>query len=405
MTSDNSPKSTNIIDILIVLARHKWFLLKVVFSITLVALIISLIWPETFKSSSTVLPPKEQQLIDGMVGGVLGDMVQPSAQTNKLDNEALLTLIRSRSVREKIIEEFDLQEEYGIEIHEALLDRVADNTNIEEIREGGFGFNPVIAIELSYTDRDPELAKDILDFYLATVDSIARTINQENIQERLDIIERRFDRNQEELTEAEDEFSEFQETYGVMQVHTQVEAMIEQLGDIRASLVETKMQADVLSQRVGPENTQLMNLRRQQQELQNEYDSMIQKSEDRMNPDDVFHPFLNMPELSLQYGRLQREVEVQNAIYEMIYPQFQQQLMLMEDESRNLQVMDEPNMPTYKESPQRAFIVIGGLLFALFVSFIVIYIKEILNEDNPDENGNRQKVNDFLAALKSKRDA
>lgn len=405
MAEEKSPKSVNLLDVLIVIARHKWFLIKVVVSITIIALIISLIWPETYKSSTTILPPKEQQIAEGVMGGVLGDIVSAPTQTDKLDNEALLTLIRSRSVRQKIIDEFNLKEEYGIEVQEAILDRVANNTEIEEIREGGFGFNPVIAIELSYYDRDPELARDIVDYYLDTVDSLARGINQKNVRERLDIIERRYERNESELAQAEEEFSDFQENFGVMLVDAQVEAMIEQMGEVRANLVQTKLEADVLAQRVGPNNTELSNLRRRQQELQNEYNSMIQKSEQRMNPDDIFHPFMNMPELALEYARLQREVEVQNAIYEMIYPQYQQQLMLMEDESRNLQVMDEPNLPTYKDSPQRAFIVIGGFLFALFISFIFIYIREILKEENDDGSGNRQKINEFVAALKARRDA
>ncbi len=405
MAEEKSPKSVNLLDVLIVIARHKWFLIKVVVSITIIALIISLIWPETYKSSTTILPPKEQQITDGMMGGVLGDIVSTPTQTDKLDNEALLTLIRSRSVRQKIIDEFNLKEEYGVEVREAILDRVANNTQIEEIREGGFGFNPVIAIELSYTDRDPELARDIVDFYLDVVDDQAREINQKNVRERLAIIERRYQKNEQELAEAEEEFSDFQENFGVMLVDAQVEAMIEQIGEVRANLVETKLEADVLAQRVGPNNTELSNLRRRQQELQNEYNSMIQKSEQRMNPDDIFHPFMNMPELGLQYARLQREVEVQNAIYEMIYPQYQQQLMMTEDDSRNLQIMDEPNLPTYKDSPQRAFIVIGGFLFALFISFIFIYIREILKDDNDDESGNRQKINEFVAALKARRDA
>lgn len=404
MTEDRNTKSVNILDVLIVIARHKWFLLKSVVGITIIALIVSLIWPETFKSTATILPPKEQQIGDGMIGGMLGNVVSRPAQTDKLDNEALLTLIRSRTVREKIIDEFNLHEVYGVQVREALLDRIADNTEIEEIREGGFGFNPVVAIRLSYIDRDPQLAKDVVDFYLHTVDSLAREINKMNIQERLNIIENRYEQNRNELAEAEQKLAEFQENYGLMQVEEQVEHTISQIGEVRASLVETKLQANVLAHQVGPNNAELVNLRRQQEELQREYDRMIQQSEGELNPDDIFHPFLDIPELALTYGRLLRDVEVQNAIHEVVYPQYQQQLMLLGDDSRNLQIMDEPRLPTYKDAPQRAFIVIAGFLFALFISLIVIYFREIMREDKPDDHGTRQKFMELADALKARRD-
>lgn len=399
----NSKKEVNLLDVFLVLAKNKWFITKIVFSITLIALIISLVWPKTYKSTAQILPPVQQESLGGSIGGVLGGLLPMKMSSDKLGSEAILVVLKSRKLREEVIEEFNFQEVYSSNIMEELLRKISANTELEEIRDGGFGFNPIVALEISFVDKDPERAHAVTEFYITKVDSIVRSLNKLNADESFDMISRRYEKNIADLARAEEELKHFQETYGILEVESQSKAIVETLADLRSSSIELELKINLLEQTVNENNSELVTLKRSQQELDRKYNEMVNFSE--INPQvDIFHSLQDMPDLSLQYMRKYREVIIQNKILEVVMPQYEQQQMLMNDSSRNIQIVDEASFPTYKHHPKRAIIVLAGMFFSLFLSFIIIYIKETYRyskENNPEEFN---KMNDLLAALKSKND-
>jgi Uncharacterized protein involved in exopolysaccharide biosynthesis len=92
--------------------------------------------------------------------------------------------------------------------------------------------------------------------------------------------------------------------------------------------------------------------------------------------------------MGLEYARLFRERTIQEKIYELIYPQYEQQKMLLEDTNSGIRLIDEANLPTYKHKPKRALIVIAGFLFSIFVAFFSITFSEFVKrgQASGDEN-------------------
>ncbi len=83
----------------------------------------------------------------------------------------MLVVLNSQSLRENIIDEFDLFEVYNADILESVLKTLDGNLTIQEVREGGFGFNPVVSVKISVTESDPERARDMNQFILSELDS------------------------------------------------------------------------------------------------------------------------------------------------------------------------------------------------------------------------------------------
>lgn len=404
---NNTPKynETSILDVLLILARNKWMLIKITGVITIIALGLSLTWPHTYKSTATFLPPKDQQ-VGGLPGGLLGNLMQTQISTSKLNAESILTIMRSRSLQTDVINTMGLQEDFNSTIMEELLMKFNNALSISDVREGGFGFNPVIAVEVSFTSKYPERAQEVLEYVLAVTDSVAKKVTYKNNFERFEIVENRFHRNVEELAAAEDALKEFQEKHGLFELREQSVLMIEQLAEVRAAMTEAEMKINLLRQTVSSDNRELQNQIRTRNELRNQYDKMLQNSEGDVEVTgfDVFRPMTDMPELGQQFLRLFREVQIQNTIYEYLYPQYEQTKMLLDDSSRNLQIIDEAHLPTYKDGPKRAFIVIGGFMAGLFISLLLIGFREIARRGAEDEDGKYQKVNELFSAITSGKD-
>jgi uncharacterized protein involved in exopolysaccharide biosynthesis len=138
-------------------------------------------------------------------------------------------------------------------------------------------------------------------------------------------------------------------------------------------------------------------------ELDEVYRDMIRQTDSRASTgeifreneegiEDIFPPLMNMPDLGVQYMRLYREMMVQEKVYELVYPQYEQQRIMLQEARSGLQIIDEPVLPTYKDSPSRALITIAGFLFSIIVAFLYVQFSEFRRKG---ENENSESYKKF----------
>lgn len=398
MKQTEPAKKIHILDFLLVLARRKWFIIKVVLAATIIALIVSLLWPTTFKSTVVVMPPAQQRSLPGGLGGLVGSMLPLTFDSENINPEALAVILNSRSIREKIITEFDLMDVYGHRFIEQTLRQLDSNTRISLIREGGFGFSPITAIELNVIDREPERAQEMANFYITHLDSVVAVINRANIQERLNTIEKRFLQNLEDMEEAENKFREFQEKHGIIDIESQSRVLVNALADAISQKTEVEIEINILESLVGQNSPELMNLRRMRSELDRVISDLTKRGEAETQLS-IIPSLEEVPDLGLQYMRLYRDVVVQGKIYETIFPQFVQQQMLAETEKRNIQIIDYAHLPTYKDGPKRAFIVLGGFFFSLFICVFLVLLNNYIAEQRDKESDEFNKITELKELL------
>ncbi len=363
----------NLLDVLHKLVRHRRYIMKVTLITTLLALGVSLIWPKTYKSTVQFFPPPREG--SGLTG-IFSSFLQPMVTSSKLSSEAVTVILRSRQLKEAVIDEFDLREVYQSEIMEELLEKVDASMEINEIREGGFGFNPLVSVEFSYLDEEPARAEAITAFYISKLDSVIKELNQERAVRTFETVEVRYNQNLQDMAKAEQALKQFQEKHGVFEIEAQTKALIEQLGIIRGEMINTELQLDIVGQTASRRSPQYQQLAVQKRAFEKKYQEMINKTPNTES-DKVFKPISEVPELAIRYAQLFREVTVQNKVYEILYPNYEQARMQASMESNGIQVLDHAKLPTYKYKPKRAYMVIAGFMFGLFAAFVVVFLREL----------------------------
>lgn len=391
MASKNN--TIDFFDILIVLARHKKFLIKTVFGITTLALIVSLVWPKTYLSTSEVIQNRESI---GNLGGLLQSFSSIGSGQNKVGGETILVILNSENLKERLIEEFDLEEVYGKTIKEELFLKLNEAITVEEVREGGFGFNPIVSVKIMVEDESPERAQEMNEFILDELERRMQALNEESTGRNLEIIEQRFDRNLNQLQEAENELNEFQNRYGIIQTSSQLEALISNLAEVKTNIVKEEIELEILSSQLDDNSSQVQRKKQEIQALEASYNELVQKSENVESVSDAFYSLYDLPDLLLRYGRLLREVEVQNNIYELLLPQLEQQRLFLANKGSGLQIIDEADLPTYKYKPKRLYIVLAGAMFSVFFAFTVIYLRELYSDE---ESEYREKIDQLREEL------
>jgi uncharacterized protein involved in exopolysaccharide biosynthesis len=87
----------------------------------------------------------------------------------------------------------------------------------------------------------------------------------------------------------------------------------------------------------------------------------------------LFPNLSEAPDMLLAYARMKREIEINSAVLEFLYPQYEQARLQEARDEPSLQILDFPRVPQKKAKPQRALIVVGSVTFSfLLASFWVL---------------------------------
>lgn len=384
-------KKIDLLDVASTFAKRKSIIIKIVFITTVIGTIIAFLWPKSYESEVTFIVT-DGNAINFSSGGLLSGLANLSVSSSNITSDQALILTRSTEIQDKVIERFNLKEVYDKEIPEQLRRLLNNNLAVTEIREGGLGFNSIIAITINYTDEDPERAYELVRYYYELLDSTVRDLNKLGVSDGYLMLQSRLDQNLRELEIAEDSLVSFQKKYGILQVEEQAKSQIVNLAELKSEIVKLEIQIGYTLQTLGPSNNKIEDLKVRKKQVEKKYNELLTgndlNSESKIESFDLFKSAKDMPDLFLEYLRRYREVVIQEEIYKVLYPQFEQQKLNYEEVNSGLRIIDPAVMPTYKSGPKRAFIMIGAFLFGGFLAVLIILFKEwkeYIRENDTDE--------------------
>ena len=91
--------------------------------------------------------------------------------------------------------------------------------------------------------------------------------------------------------------------------------------------------------------------------------------------DKVFPKYSEVPDLSIELMRLQREVEIQSTLYLYLSERYEASKIQEARDTPTIQVLDDANSPIKRYKPKRKLMVIGYALISMVLSiFYVILI-------------------------------
>lgn len=387
------------LDLLYVLAKHKKKIVYMVFGITLLSLVVSLVIPKTYKSTLTFLPPVSQGSVGGLASLGVSGLLQSQMTTERLRPENLMIMVKSRDLRIQLINEFDLAESFEEDNIDILLRKIDNIIEISDVREGGFGYNPLVSMSISIKDRDPQKAHDMVVFFVDLIDQRVRELNRINAEEGFNVISERLGKNLQDVESAAIKLNEFQQRTGIFALEVQTERTFEAIADLQASIVSIDVSIGLLERLVDPNNLELRNLRLRKSEIEKQLDMLIKEQDASVRT--ILPSIETLQKSGLEHIALHREFTVQNRIYETLIPIYEQQQMNYSNALRSIQVMDQAFVPEYKDGPKRAFIVIGGFLFSVFITLFWIYTVELFRVGSETGNLNSEKLKLIVEELKS----
>ena len=120
----------NLMDLLLVVAKHNRFIIKLTASVAVLAVTISLIMPNIYTAKTVILPPQQGASTASMLLGSLGGLagLAGGAAGIKSPNDLHIGMLKSRTVADKMIARFKLQQKFKAKTLEATRKALAGAT-------------------------------------------------------------------------------------------------------------------------------------------------------------------------------------------------------------------------------------------------------------------------------------
>jgi tyrosine-protein kinase Etk/Wzc len=356
----------SLLDLLIVLAARQRMIAIVTIACAVLAATVSLVLPAEYTATAVLLPPQQNSsLASTLVSQQLGSFGSMAALAGgfnlKNPNDMYVAMLRSETVEDEMIKNFDLQAEYKKRY-------LSDTRKVFEHHSTVEGDGKDGLIHISVQDHDPQRAADLANGYVAAFRDLSQNLAITEAGQRRLFFQKQLSDAKDDLANAEEALKQTEQTTGLIQLDSQARALIETAAGLRAQITAKEVQIQAMRTYATGENAQLVEV---QQELDSLHAELAKLGGAGDNPDALIVPKGQMTQAGLEYVRRLRDVKYYETIFEILARQFEIAKLDEAKEGSVVQVVDRAIRPDRRSFPKRAVIVLCATAAGLFLSILI----------------------------------
>lgn len=371
----------DLMDLLLVVAKHNRFIVKLTLGVAVLAVIIALFLPNMYTAKTVVMPPQQgasaASALLGQLGGLAGMAGMPGGSLGiKNPSDMYVGMLKSRTVADGLIQRFKLQERYKAKSMTAARVSLEGATAISSAKDG--------FITIEFSDKDPAMSALVANAYVDELDRLSQTLAMTEAAKRRLFFEKQLKLVQQGLDGAEFAMKSMQEKTGVIQLEGQSKAILEAEAKMRAQIASSEVQLSAMRAFATQQNPEY---RRTEQLILGMREQLSKLEHDNPADDDELASKGRIPELAVEYSHKLRDLKY----YEKLYEFMTQQIVVAKiDEAKDaaiIQVVDKAIVPEKKSKPKRALIVLLATVLALFVGIALAFVREAMarSKQNPQQ--------------------
>lgn len=359
--------------------RQRTFLFRVSVLGLSLGFVVAFCIPVRYTSTARLMPPNYQPasslaitaasvaaLQGGGLGGIAGDFLGL-----KSASDLLVGVLQSRPVQDPIIEQFDLKHVYGVARMADARAALASCVSLTVDRK-----NEIVTIAV--TDQSPQRAHDIATAYVDRLNLLVSELSTSAARRERIFLEDRLKQVNQDLENAEREFSQFASKNNTVDVKEQGRTMVEAAATIQGQLISAQSELEGIRKIYTDSNIRVRALKARIAELQSQLGKLGGKGQaGALGPNsaaaDLYPSIRRLPLLGMTYADLYRRVRVQEEVYEELTREYELVKVQEAREIPTVKVLEPPDVPERKTFPPRLLIGVstmfaacgGGVVFLL----------------------------------------
>lgn len=367
---ESTKDEISLLDLAIVVARHRYSILKIAFGLALITAIISLVLSNRYTAITSILPPQQNSSMGSALMAQLGALSSVASLGGgglglKNPADLQIALLKSRTVEDAMIDRFHLMGLFHAKLRSAARKSLEGIVDIDSSTKDGL-------IRISVTDKDSQRAAELANGYVEEFKKYSAGLAVTEASQRRLFFEQQMVQVKDNLATAEEDLKRSEQKTGLIQLDSQARATISLVAGLRAQIAAKQAEISAMHSFATDENPALQLAEQQLAGLQAQAQKIGATSEGTTN---ALLPKGNIQEVSLEYVRKYRDVKYYETIFELLARQYEVAKVDEAKQGAVIQVIDRAVVPDNHSFPKRAFFVLGaaflGLLFGIGWAFTV----------------------------------
>ena len=371
--------------------EHRGLLLRTVVVALVLSTVVAFLIPVRFEATTQLMPPDNQSgsgmallsAVAGRTGGlgaVAGDLLGV-----KNSGALFVGVLQSRTVRDRLIEEFKLRQVYRVSKMEDARQELADHTGISEDRKSGI-------LSVTVTDHDPQRAAAMAQAYITELDRLVAQVSTSSARRERIFLEERLTAVKQELNGAATKFSEFASKNTAIDIPAQGKAMVEAAANLQGQLIAAESELRGLEAIYTDQNVRVRALRARVTELRTQLgkiggDSGTAGALSAKSDPSLYPSIRQLPLLGVTYADLYRKTKIEETVFELLTQQYELAKVQEAKEIPSVKVLDAAIVPTKKSFPHRLVLIAFGTLFAVLAACVWLFAKRSWQAIDPHDPG------------------
>lgn len=379
---EEQEQELSLLDIFSTIWRRKWLIVFLTVLFFAVSLVRALLAPLTYRSECKIIPPQRSGGTGGgflaQLGGLADFIGIPTGITS---SRMMLGILRSNSVVDSIIDQFDMMEELSTDSRMKARTAVLGGL---ETQDNGNGI-----VSIAYISTSPDRAAEMANAFVVAMQRKMQELAITDAQQKRTFFENQLIQAQQELNEAENELIAYQQSKGVIAFESQTGAILSQINDLRKRIASKNVEISAMRSYARQDNPKLRVLRSELEAMNRELRKLEEEQQKvdrlgRITSGDLFASIGQVPELGIEYQRYMRSVKFATTKYEMMLRQYENAKFTEANDLSTIQILDPAAPPDEKYGPQRRRMVLlgtaAGFVIGIFWAFLAEHINAIRRE-------------------------
>jgi len=363
-------EEVSVLDLLIVLAKHKTLVLGLPAAAALISLVVSLLLPNYYTGTTKILPPQQTQSTSAVLAqlGNLAGLAGSAGAGLKNPNDLYVGMLKSRTVADSLIQRFDLNKLYDQSYQSSTRKRLEKETTITAGRDG------IISIQVD--DKDPRRAAELANAYVDELFKLTKVLAVTEASQRRLFFERQLEQAKESLAKSEASTRQALQKGGLVLVEGQGRVMAETSARLRAEITVKEIQIGAMRTFASEQNPELQRTQQQVEVLRRE----LARVEGTSGAGSSRPEEPNVK--GIENLRLLREMRYNEVTYELLAKQYEIAKIDEAKDSAVIQVMDRAIEPDRKSKPVRWQIVLLSTLVTGLLAVLAAFLLEASRKNN-----------------------
>ncbi|HNQ44537.1 MAG TPA: hypothetical protein PKI59_08900, partial [Candidatus Cloacimonadota bacterium] len=282
-----------------------------------------------------------------------------------------IAIMKSRTLREKVIKEFDLIKYFKItkphdHAMELALFKLQNNIMRIDFDQESY------LVSVSAETKDKTLSRDIVRFYLDELEYYNKTNRLSKGRLKREFLESQVNDHMKDADSLGLALRDFQVRNKSIALDQQTSSLVSLYGESVAAFMQAEIEYDLALNQYSESSPIVQELAEKKRLLANKLKT-LENSSSSLTPKYVIQ-IDKIPDISMQYAQLMINIEIKKKIIEYLYPQFELAKLEELRETPSFEVIDAPREAGMRSKPKRAVLVIvitmASFIFAMMLALI-----------------------------------